>query len=233
MFVLTVDQQASTRHGDRVPELLARLEPLVESWGGVVLPFERTVGDEVQAVVADPTSVLQLVLTIIRVGNWRIGLGIGHVNEPLPAHSREASGSAFIRARAAVDQARSRSAAVPVTVCGDPARPSDDAEALLRLLGSVVQRRSAQGWEVVDLLWSAAAPDVAAGPATRLASGSGPGATYCGATTVPATQRDAARILGISEQAVSQRLRTALWAEERAAWPLAIRLLAEADQPPT
>ena len=71
---------------------------------------------------------------------------------------------------------------------------------------AIVERRTAHGWEVDDLL--------------RPADGGGES---------PPTQRDVARILGISEQAVSQRVRTALWAEEVAAWPLATRLLQEAD----
>jgi hypothetical protein len=45
------------------------------------------------------------------------------------------------------------------------------------------------------------------------------------------TQREAAHTLGITPQAMSQRLRTALWEEERAARPVAARLLDEAEAP--
>ena len=208
MFVLTVDQQRSTTRGDGVPELLRRLDSLTFRLPGVRLPLERTVGDEVQMVLTEPRSTLMIVLEILRAGGWWIGLGIGSVNEPLPEHSREAAGPAFIRARAAVERAKSKSASVPLAVMGDSATGdvASDAEALLRLLGAIVERRTAHGWEVVDLL--------------RPADGGGES---------PPTQRDVARILGISEQAVSQRVRTALWAEEVAAWPLATRLLQEAD----
>lgn len=211
MFVLTVDQQRSTSRGDGVPELLGRLDPLVHRLPGVRLPLERTVGDEVQMVLTDPRSTLMILLEILRAGGWWIGLGIGSVNEPLPEHSREAAGPAFIRARAAVERAKTKAASVPLAVVGDGAagEVTADAEALLRLLGAIVERRTVHGWEVIDLLRS---PDV----------GDGSGEP-------PPTQREVARILGISEQAVSQRVRTALWAEEIAAWPLATRLLQEAD----
>ena len=45
---------------------------------------------------------------------------------------------------------------------------------------------------------------------------------------VGARQEDVAETLGITQQAVSQRLRTALWAEEVAARPLLARLLVAA-----
>lgn len=211
MFVLTVDQQRSTTRGDRVPELLAATERWagrlgeVAGSGGIELPFERTVGDEVQAVVSSPAAALVLTLEIVRLGGWRTGLGVGEVHVPLPDHSREASGPAFVRARAAIDRAKRRSSAVPVAVQGPDGSASADVEALLHLLGAVVGRRSAAGWEVVDLL-------------VEIESAGG-----------DPTQREVARSLGVSEQAVSQRLRAALWAEERAARPLAVRLLGELD----
>lgn len=208
MFVLTVDQQDSTRRGDKVPELLERLGSRTDLLDGVELPFERTVGDEVQAVISAPETVLALVLEILRIGGWRTGLGIGAVNLPLPSHSREASGVAFVRARQAIDRAKSRTTAVPLTLNGDRSVRVAEAEALLRLLGAIVERRSPQGWAVVDLL--------------------SPGPNRVG-SAVAVTQREVSRILGITDQAVSQRLRAAMWAEERAAWPLATRLLTEAD----
>ena len=206
MFVLTIDQQKSTSRGDLVPDLLDRLRAHAARLPGIVLPFERTVGDEVQGVLDDAASTLTVVLDVVRVGGWRTGLGIGGVQLPLPEHSREAAGPAFVHARAAVDRAKSRTTAVPVAVEGNDAVRAAEVEAILRLLGAVVERRTPHGWQVVDLLRPV--------PASR------------GAGT---TQKEIARTLGISEQAVSQRVRSALWAEEQAAWPLAARLLREAD----
>jgi predicted transcriptional regulator len=70
---------------------------------------------------------------------------------------------------------------------------------LLALLAAIVQRRSRPGWEVADLM------------ATGM------------------TQQEAATRLGISPQAVSQRLHAALWQEQRRAEPVAARLLDAAD----
>jgi len=205
MIVLTVDQQRSTTRGDKVPDFLARAGVWGERLDGIELPFERTVGDEVQAVVSSPSTALALVLEIVRLGGWRAGVGVGEVQDPLPEHSREASGPAFVRARAAIDRAKRRSSAVPVAIQGGDGQASADVEAVVHLLGAVVERRSTAGWEVVDLL-------------VDLES-----------TGADATQREVARRLGVSEQAVSQRVRAALWAEERAARPVAARLLGELD----
>ena len=205
MIVLTVDQQRSTTRGDKVPDFLARAEVWGERLDGIELPFERTVGDEVQAVVSSPSTALALVLEIVRLGGWRAGVGVGEVQDPLPEHSREASGPAFVRARAAIDRAKRRSSAVPVAIQGGDGQASADVEAVVHLLGAVVERRSTAGWEVVDLL------------------------VDLERSGADATQREVARRLGVSEQAVSQRVRAALWAEERAARPVAARLLGELD----
>ncbi|MGN7701193.1 hypothetical protein [Cellulosimicrobium sp. 22601] len=198
MFVLTVDQRGSTGHPDRVPEVLARLGELLDGRPGVVVPFDRTVGDEVQGVLDDAGTVVEVVLDLLRDGGWSVGVGAGSVDEPLPAVSREASGEAFVRAREAVEQAKSRTATAPVAVRGEPSARAAEVEALLRLLAAVVDRRTAPGWEAVDTL-----------------------------ARVGGTQKDVARVLGVSEQAVSQRLRVALWPEEAAVRPVVARLLGE------
>ncbi|WP_255590004.1 SatD family protein [Cellulomonas sp. PS-H5] len=204
MWTLTVDQEGSRRVGDRVDALLARLataSPLVDAApGAVVLPFERTVGDEVQAVLADADLVVALALHLVRTGGWSVGIGAGVVDTPLPASSRAGSGSAFIHAREAVEAAKSRLRAVPLAVRGPEPELAAEAEGVLTLLGSVVARRTAAGWSVVDLVAR-------------------------GAGEPPARQEDVAAALGISQQAVSARLRAALWAEEVAARPAAARLL--------
>ncbi len=216
MLVLTVDQRDSTRRGDLVPVVLERLETLVGRAGervrGLVLPFERTVGDEVQAVLSSDDDgsrlAVDVVLALLRDGGWSVGVGAGPVDEPLPEVSRAASGPAFVRAREAVERAKGRGSVVPVAVVGPDDEPgatiAADAEAVLRLLGAVAARRTDAGWEAIDTLAGHAA-------------GSAP-------------QRATARALGVSEQAVSQRLRAALWAEEEAVRPLAARLLAAAGQ---
>lgn len=200
MLVMTIDQQGSRRVGDRVDGLLDHLARHLGSSPGhrLVRPFERTVGDEVQAVLDDADLAVDLVLTLLRRGGWSIGIGAGAVDEPLPATSRAGSGNAFVLARSAVERAKTRPGGVALAVAGEEAVAAADAEAVLTLLGAVATRRTAAGWEVIDALHDAG---------------------------VGARQEDVAERLGITQQAVSQRLRTALWAEELAARPLAARLL--------
>ncbi len=71
---------------------------------------------------------------------------------------------------------------------------------VLDLMALLVQRRSPEGWAAVELL--------AAGH----------------------TQSSAAEALGVSKQAVSQRLRTTAWQQEQAGRALAATLLTEADR---
>lgn len=196
-----MDQKGSRSVGDRVDQLLA---DLADTAGrpGVVRPFERTVGDEVQAVVDDAGLAVEIALRLVRIGGWSIGLGVGPVDEPIPASARAGSGAAFVRARIAVDRAKTRTRPVPLAVVGASAAKAADAEAVLTLLGALGMRRRPAGWAVVDAL-------TALGP--------------------EATQEAIATRLGITQQAVSQRLRAAMWAEEVAARPVAARLLREGE----
>ncbi len=202
MFVLTVDQEASRRLGDRVDPLLEHLASLRDR-AGVVRAFERTVGDEVQTVLSDAALAVEVTLDLLRRGGWSVGIGAGPVEEPLPASARAGGGEAFVRARAAVDRAKSRARPVPVAVVTGADDGGRAAEAVLTLLGSVLVRRSEAGWAVVDAF-------------AQLGAG--------------ATQDDVAGHLGVTQQAVSQRLRAAMWAEEVAVRPVAARLLGEGDR---
>src|SRR5690625_2690592 len=127
MFVLTADQHGSRTGIDLVPQVLERLkalntkdihEPKIQNTDqaptgentspeqGFVLPFERTVGDEIQAITDDPMTALAVASLLLRSEDWSLGIGVGVVQEPLPDSTREARGPAFIAARAAVEQAK-------------------------------------------------------------------------------------------------------------------------------
>src|SRR5699024_10255448 len=75
MYVVTIDQRDSRSTADRVPGLLAALEPIP-----CAAPFERTAGDEVQGLVEQPAAVRQVLLTALRGGHWHCGVGIGPVD---------------------------------------------------------------------------------------------------------------------------------------------------------
>lgn len=191
-YVLTVDQRASRRSPDRVPEVLRRLNSAVPT----VLGFERTAGDEFQGVLADPDDVVDVVLQLVRSGDWSIGVGAGPVQSPLPPSTRAGSGAAFLSARRAVDAAKQRPARLAVR----GAVPTDavDAQAVLTALAVIVERRSEHAWDAIAL--------VGAGR----------------------TQAEAATALGISRQAVGQRLAAGLWELERELRPTAARCLTRA-----
>lgn len=190
--VLTLDQRASRSAPDAVPLLLGELAapPLPSA---PALPFERTVGDEIQGVVVDGATGVEVVGRTLRLGSWNVGIGIGTVETPLPHSTRAGRGEAYLRAREAVSQAKH--APHRLTVVGDPA--DDGAQALETVLGlwaGLLERRSERGWEVYDVL----------------------------ATGV--THAQAARRLGISQSAVSQRAQAAGLVDEERARGLAVRL---------
>ncbi|MEY9775927.1 MarR family transcriptional regulator [Arthrobacter sp. MW3 TE3886] len=218
MYVMTIDQRGSTGDIDRVPGLLKGLSAL--STAG---RFERSVGDEVQGVVERADEVVEIALHALRSGRWYVGIGVGEVDLPLPASPREGSGPAFVAARAAVDRAKGAAAHVPLAVVAgrdrrrahaanaaadgangsQAARACANAEAVLRLIGRLVQDRTAAQWKVVDVLRSVRHD-------THGTHGS---------------QKIAAQKLGITEQSVSRAVLRSGWQEEWAARPAAELLL--------
>jgi hypothetical protein len=188
-YVLTVDQRASRRTADRVPEVLSMLEGAVRP----LLGFERTAGDEFQGVLAEPDDVVDVVLLLVRHGGWSIGIGAGAVQTPLPRSTRAGTGQAFLSARRAVEAAKQRPTRLAVR--GAVPVEASDAQAVLSALAVVIERRSDQAWEAIGLVDGGR------------------------------TQADAAGELGISRQAVGQRLAAGLWDLERDLRPTAARLL--------
>jgi hypothetical protein len=165
-----------------------------------VLPLTRTIGDEFQGLMDDPVSVVDAILILMRSEQWHIGLGIGPVERPLPEDSRRARGPAFVCARAAVNAAKTEPSHLCVVAAREDDHEAYDVETVWRLVAAVHRRRSEPGWEAVDL--------VRAG----------------------STQAEVAEALGISRQAVGQRLQAAQWSLEEAVQPTLARLLARADR---
>lgn len=199
MFVITADQRGSRTSADLVPAGLAAITELA---GRLALAPARTAGDEVQAAIPDARAVIDVALHLARAQSWSIGIGIGGIEEPASGDVRAARGAAFVNAREGVD--RAKKAPTRIAVVGG--EEGADAEALLRLMIELRDRRTAEGWELHDLL----------------AEG--------------LTQREAAGRLGITEGAVSLRARNAGLRTEEGAVPALERLLRRADEartPPT
>ena len=214
MYVLTIDQQGSTSDIDRVPELIDALLDLAP------VPFERSVGDELQGVVEHAADVVDIALHALRSGHWYVGIGIGTVQLAPGASPREGSGNAFVAARKAVELAKGAAGQVPLSVVSgtmasgkdspsptrentaqEGAMASANAQAVLRLIGRLVQQRTEAQWRVVDRL--------------RAAQGGGR----------HGSQKQVARELGITEQSVSRAVLRSGWQEEWAARPAAAMLL--------
>ncbi len=144
--VLTVDQRGSRSGPDLVPELMRATDGI-----RVLLPFERTAGDEAQGVLDDPAALPAVVERLLRADTWNIGIGLGEVDEPLPASARAGRGTAYVRARKAVTAAKR--APWRLAVVGEPDDPDARAlETTLWLWAAVLARRTDRGWEVADLV---------------------------------------------------------------------------------
>jgi hypothetical protein len=223
MFVMTIDQRGSTGDLDRVPAFIAQIARL-ESAGTDRPVFERSVGDEVQGVVRDADAVVDIALYALREGHWYVGIGVGTVSLPAGASPREGTGTAFVAARKAVELAKAAGSQVPLSVVGgimareaggsvppgEGVRSCANAEAVLRLLGRLVQERTEAQWRVVDAL--------------RHQDAGRYGATRHGPAR-HGSQKQVARELGITEQSVSRTVLRSGWQEEWAARPAASMLL--------
>lgn len=189
MFVLVSDQINSRKDKDRVENAIYSLKEI-----NCIRGFERTSGDEFQGLLEDPHAVADAVQILMRDGHWRIGLGIGGVNEPLNRSVRECGGPAFWSARDAVNECR-RLAPPQVAVRG-PGQWCSHAETALRLATNLDISRSELGRAAVDIMRK------------------------------EMNQAKAAAAMGISPQALSQRLRSAKWTLEDPTWKLALAVLA-------
>lgn len=192
MFTLTINQRDVRKDGDQVPQLLKDLRNIP-----ALLDFDRSVEDEIQGIVESAHQAVDAALIALRSGKWFVGIGVGPVNEPLPNQIKDATGHGLVYARRAVDRLHSGPERVPVAVEGPLRDEAAQAEAVLRLLGHIVQHRTAAEWRVLDLLT--------------------PG--------VRGQQKEVAHELGITTQAVSKAIARAQWVDEHAARPAAARLL--------
>lgn len=193
MYVMTIDQRRSRRSADLVEEVLGTLN--ADPRFPPLRRFERTAGDEIQAVFDDAAAVVDIGLRLAQTNQWSVGIGVGGVRSPLPESTRAGSGPAFEFARVAVEDAKH--AGGHICVRGD--KPScEDADAMLALLGALSLKRTDAAREAGQLL------------------------------SQGVTQQDIARRLGITQQAVSARLRSGLWQEDQRVRRSAARRLEEA-----
>jgi hypothetical protein len=132
---ILLDQRRSQSGDDLVEPWLREMDDASLAF---LLGFERTAGDEVEALIGDPPTLTEVVLRALRTPAWWIGIGIGQVAEPLPASVRQSRGPAFVLARQALREAKAGKQRVRVLAEeGDPG----DLGAALLLMGVLYSRR--------------------------------------------------------------------------------------------
>lgn len=197
MFVITADQVNSREGQDLVPAALQLLDDLSDRFA---TQADRNAGDEIQIVTTSADTALEAVLRLTRTGQWSVGLGVGAVREPLPRMAREATGPAFVCARDAVAAAKRKPTRFALEATARAPLAGEHVMALVDLLLALRDRRTAEGWEVTELM------------------------------DTGIRQADAAEALGITPQAVSLRLRAAGWRLEQQARPALALVLDALDR---
>ncbi|MGY1814455.1 hypothetical protein [Blastococcus sp. SYSU D00820] len=154
--------------------------------------------DEATAVLDDPAAVVDAVLALIRDGGWVIGVGAGALGDGAAPDGAARGGPAPALLAARRAVDAARRRTPRLAVRGAVPAEAADAQAVLGALATLVARRSEPAWAAIALV----------------ADGR--------------TQSAAAAELGITRQAVGQRLAAAGWELERELRPTAARLLARA-----
>lgn len=179
VFVVTADQISSRQADDAVPVALSKLANVHDD-ADVDRAFVRTAGDEIQGLITQPAALVDTLRVLIQLGQWRIGVGVGSVERPVPDDVRAATGPAFFHAREAVNAARSAPQRVKFEASESQHQTCSDLQAATWMLAALWNRRTHAGWDVAE----------------RLAGG---------ATTIEVAQQ-----LGVTPSAVSQRAKVAL-----------------------
>lgn len=198
MYVITLKQRDRRDAGDTSEALLqalsefSMLTPVQRSGPTLLVGAPETAADTVNAV-----------LLALRHPGWMVGVGVGSLYEPVPSDAQYLQGAALGYSLTAAERAEHTGDRVALSIVGSNTELASEAEAVLRLLGQIITKRSAAEWAVLDLLT--------------------PG--------VRGQQKYVAAELGISAQAVSKAVVRSSWLEELAARPAAARLLQWIDAP--
>ncbi len=147
-IVVILDQQKSRIGPDLVDDVLDHLDVVVRS--GLIRRFVRTAGDEVQAVVGEPSALTGILEYCLRYGGWWLGIGLGEI-ESLGETSRESRGAVFAAARGAVEHAKHRRHG-PVVVDGEPTGLAERLQGLCDVLAFITAKRTERQWEVIDAM---------------------------------------------------------------------------------
>jgi hypothetical protein len=230
MYVLTIDQRGSSSDVDRVPDLITELAGLSgarfeRSVGDELQGVVEDAADAVDIALHALRSghwYVGIGIGPVRLapnGSPREGSGSGFVAARKAVDRAKAAGGqvplSVVGGIMAGTGKGSPSAREPSTqeqsqeawlqdagAAAEAAEAAANAQAVLRLIGRLVQERTAAQWRVVDRL------------------------RHTGQAGKHGSQKQVARELGITEQSVSRAILRAGWQEEWAARPAAAMLLA-------
>lgn len=199
MYALTADRRDS-RSQTGTLDMAGHRDRLAAAHPECYRPWQVSAGDELQVLFARSEPTVEAALSLAETGRWHVGVGLGALDEPVPATVAEATGEALQSARVAVEAAKKAPSHAAIRSPRRAAASARDADALLALLASVRQRRTPPARE-----------------ATALADQG-------------LTQEQIARLLEIDQSSVSRRLRSALWHQESDARRLLVELFARAHR---
>jgi DNA-binding NarL/FixJ family response regulator len=145
-FVTTFDQRGSRAGRSEAASWASELNRRHAQ--SLTRPFAVTAGDEIQALIQDPSVLIDVVWDTLRAGAWWVGVGIGEVEEPVADIVNAATGEAFFAARQAVDEAKKR--AVGVAVRGRPEAEAEALEGVLAIVSHLLRSRSASQQATID-----------------------------------------------------------------------------------
>lgn len=197
LAAITIDQRSSRGASEnRADEWAAALNDRHRE--ALILPFSTTVGDEIQGITGNPSTVVEIAMGGFRANAWWLGVGVGNVETPLAETAPRSRGPAFYNAREAVEAAKKSHHGFALRA--EDSGLATDIQTVLELLAFLVRRRGQDPmrWQAVELARE-------------------------GTSTV-----QIGKAMGITQQAASKRLRNAGFYEETRGRELAVRLLGEA-----
>lgn len=180
----------------RRAELVRRFAEALSTLDGAG-EFELIGVEDIRAFITSPITTCDVVMALLAAGDWAIGIGV------VPS----ADGTASEEDEASIEQAKklatdalrptARIGTVKVRIAGlKRDNPAAfNISAAFALIGQVLSKRTLEGREATSLVRSGL------------------------------NQNEAAQELGISKQAMSQRLQAAGWQAESAGWQLAVNLI--------
>ncbi|APT92514.1 DNA-binding protein [Corynebacterium phocae] len=155
--------------------------------------------EDICSTVSSSTAVCEVVLALLADGDWAVGIGV----TPALGAGEDTSAESATRTRSIATAACKNSARAGQVYAKIDAsgRSSEAADiaAAFTLLGFVLNKRTIEGREATALVRSGL------------------------------NQNEAARELGISKQAMSQRLHAAGWNAEQVGWQLVVNVLERAN----